>query len=101
MNNRYLRYCLIKEHSEDPLHLLRCPDVYDYDTSKIVEDLVTNKVLSLDKGYFIMGAGICCNPTLYHSTTFFVNKEDCNKYKELNFKNAQYKIRVCKTVDTV
>ena len=98
--DRYLRYCSWfgdRAHKEEPLHLVRCSDVIDEERQGWMKILLQQGVLSLEGGWFLLGAGIFCNPRYFSSPTYFVNRADANTYLRDHYKysRTQYEVRVC------
>jgi len=66
---------------------------------KVWEQFLDAEQASTTSGYFIMGAGVFCNPRLYGMVMLlFTSLEGVLLWKKLRYSGVQYDVRICRTV---
>ena len=93
-DDRRLLHC--RRHIETPLHLTQCSDATSEESEAWVQQLVEDKKLVLDGGWFFLGASVFCNPRYFLTPTYFPSKELAEEFLN-EFSQAQYEVKLCWT----
>ncbi len=65
------------------------------------EKMLDAEMVSLGKGFFILGSGIFCGPRLYgFSHLYFTTRQGAEAWRDLKYARAQYDILICEALPT-